>query len=71
MFTTLIFQLVHYVRALAIDPNDVNALNYKGLALFSLGQHNESIEYFDRVLNIDPNNFVALDNKRLAIDNLR
>jgi tetratricopeptide (TPR) repeat protein len=42
----------------------------KGLALASLGKHNESIEHFDKVLAIDPNNVVALDNKRLAIENL-
>ena len=57
-------------KVLDIDPNHDFALVSKGLALASLGKHNESIEHFDKVLAIDPNNVVALDNKRLAIEKL-
>jgi len=33
-------------------PYDILALSYKGLALYSLNENEEALEYFDRVLNI-------------------
>jgi tetratricopeptide (TPR) repeat protein len=56
--------------ALAIDPNDVNALYLKGTALSSLGMNQEAIEYFDRVLAIDPNDVDALTNKGVTLGSL-
>jgi tetratricopeptide (TPR) repeat protein len=60
----------YYDKVLAVDPNHVEALNFKGLALEALGQDEEAIGYYDKVLAIDPNNVVALQNKRLTIDRL-
>jgi tetratricopeptide (TPR) repeat protein len=57
----------YYDRSLAIDPNNVNALNEKGLTLVALGRHKEAIEYYDRALQISPNDAVILDNKDLAL----
>ena len=42
-------------RALAIDPNLVESLNNKGIALNNLGRYEEGIDYYDRALAIDPN----------------
>src|SRR5918999_167464 len=45
----------YFDRVLAIDPNFLEALHYKGSALNSLQRHQEAIEYYDRALAIDPN----------------
>jgi Flp pilus assembly protein TadD len=44
---------------LAIEPNNVNALNNKGIALDKLGRHEEAIAYLNRALAIAPNNVNA------------
>jgi tetratricopeptide (TPR) repeat protein len=58
-------------RVLAIDPNNVLALNNKGFSLFGLGKHKEAIEYYDKALSIDPNNITTLNNKKAAINKLQ
>ena len=55
---------------LVIDPNDVDALNNKVLALSNLGKFNESIEYYDKALAISPNDVYALNNKGFTLYNL-
>jgi hypothetical protein len=55
---------------LAIEPNDVHALNYKGAALKSLGNYTGAILYYDKVLAIEPNDENTLFNKGLALYNL-
>ena len=60
----------YFDKVLAIDPNDVDALNSKGVALDSLGNYTEAIEYFDKVLAIDPNDVDAIYNKGVAFENL-
>ena len=42
------------IKLLKIDPNHVNALNNKGLALNNLGKYEEAIDWFDKALEIDP-----------------
>ena len=60
----------YYDRALAIDPNHVNALYNKGVALGNLGRYQEAIKYYDRALAIEPNFVYALNNKANAIVSL-
>ena len=55
----------YYDKALAIDPDYVNALANKGLALYNLERHLEAIEYYDKALAIDPDYVNALANKGL------
>src|SRR5215475_7546895 len=50
-------------KLLAINPNDVNTLNLKALALSNLGRSDEAIELYDIILAIDPNDVGALNNK--------
>ena len=57
-------------KALAIDPNQVDALNNKGFALDSLGQHDEAIKWFHKALAIDPNDYGALNGKDAALAQL-
>jgi tetratricopeptide (TPR) repeat protein len=40
---------------LTIDPNDVVPISNKGLALYKLGDYNQSLAWFDKALSIDPN----------------
>ena len=49
---------------LAIQPNYVNVLNNKGLALQSLGNFTGAIKYYDKVLAIYSKNVIALKGKR-------
>jgi len=62
----------YYDRALAIDPNNVNALAYTGLSLLLGDNPNpaEAIEQFDKALAIDPNNVDTLAYKDLAVEKL-
>jgi tetratricopeptide (TPR) repeat protein len=51
-------------RALAIDPNDTDALNAKAYGMVAMEEFNQAIALFDKVLAIEPNNTDALDGKR-------
>ena len=57
-------------KALEIDPNDIDALNGKGDALYDLERYNEAIMYYDKVLQIDPNDTDALDMKKTGLKEL-
>ncbi len=59
-----------YDEILKVNPTHIKALNYKGLALASLGHYNEAIQWYDKVLDIDPNDISALNNKGVALYNL-
>jgi tetratricopeptide (TPR) repeat protein len=59
----------YYDKALALDPNYVNASYGKGAALASLGQHEEAIKYYDKALALDPNHVNALYGKGAALFN--
>ncbi len=59
-----------YDKALEIDPNYVDALNNKGVALGNLGKYEEVITCNDKILKIDPNYVDALNNKGVALGNL-
>ena len=60
----------YFDKALAIDPNEVNALTQKGVALVFLKRANQSIPYFDKALAINPKDVSTLTNKGLALGRL-
>ena len=60
-----------YDEILKVNPTHIQALNYKGLALASLGHYEESIQWYDKVLNIDPNDKDAKYNKGIALLSLK
>jgi tetratricopeptide (TPR) repeat protein len=64
------YALQLYDEILKVNPTYIPALNFKGLALASLGQYDEAIQLYDKVLNIDPTNVSALNNKGVAVYNL-
>jgi tetratricopeptide (TPR) repeat protein len=59
--------IVFYNKALAIDPNNVEALYYKGNALVKLGDSIGAIVLYDKALAIDPTNKKVLHNKGLLL----
>jgi tetratricopeptide (TPR) repeat protein len=64
------YALQLYDQLLKVNPTHIKALNYKGLALASLGHYDEAILWYDKVLDIDPTNISALNNKGVALYNL-
>ena len=59
--------ILYYDKALAFDPNDKDALNGKGDALYSLANdtqgYEKAIQSYDKALAIDPNDTYALNGK--------
>ena len=55
------------IEFLTRDQNNVEALLKKGLSLYYLRRHEESINYFDRVLEINPKSVLALHRKGSAL----
>ena len=62
--------LLHYDKALAINPNNTDVLNNKGAALAKLNNFDEAIASFDKALAIKPNNTDALNGKGAALGKL-
>ena len=58
------------IKLLAIDKNDTNAMDNKGIALDDLGKPQEAIVWYDKVLAIDKNDTNAMTNKGVALDDL-
>ena len=59
-----------YDEILSANPTHIHALNYKGLALASLGYYKEAIQWYDKVLKLDPNDSDAKYNKNIALLNM-
>jgi tetratricopeptide (TPR) repeat protein len=64
------YALQIFDEILKVNPIHIHALNYKGLAMASLGYYDEAIQWYDKVLNIDPTNVSALNNKGVVLYNL-
>ena len=63
-------KLLDILKALAIESNNAEALNNKGVVLANLGNYYEAIKYIDKALAMDPNDATALDNKQNILDAL-
>ncbi len=56
----------HYLRALQVDPLNVEALNSWGIFLSNVGhQFDEAVEVFDKALSLQPNSRNALLNRAM------
>ena len=62
--------IIYFDKILESDPQNVKALQNKGVALGNLERHSEAIYHFDKVLEIDPNNTDALNNIGAVFINL-
>ena len=57
----------YYDKALAIDPNDKDALDGKGNALYNQGNNKQAIQYYDKALAIDPHYTDAIYDRDTAL----
>ena len=55
------------IKYVDIDPNNVDALNNKGIILANQGNYTGAMDYFDKVLAIEPKNVGALINKGIIL----
>lgn len=46
--------VIEYDKALNIYPNNARALDYKGYALFRMGQYVEAIKILEKALTVEP-----------------
>jgi len=51
--------ILQFDQILKIDPNNVDALYYKGNTLSQTGKFDEAIPYYEKVLALDPHKFIA------------
>ena len=63
------YALQIYDEILKLNQTNISALNYKGLALASIGNYEEAIKMYNKVLAIDPDDLLALNNKGVALYN--
>jgi len=59
-----------YDTRLSVNPDDVDALHNKGVALHYLGRYEEAISTYDKVLALDSKYVNALHGKGAALSNL-
>ena len=62
--------LTSHDRALALDENDANAWEGRGVALGRLGRYEEAVASFDRALALDPQGASAWENRGVALSRL-
>jgi len=60
----------YFDKMLDKNATDIDALNYKGLALDKLGNFTGAVKYFDKVLSLDASNRFALKNEGYSLANL-
>lgn len=51
--------ILQFDQILKIDPENVDALYYKGNTLSKTDKFNEAIPFYEKVLNLDPHKFIA------------
>ncbi|RZB29436.1 MAG: hypothetical protein AEth_01164 [Candidatus Argoarchaeum ethanivorans] len=61
----------YYTKALEIDPKDVIAWYFKGIALRKLGRCEEEIRCYDKALEINPEYVYVWNNKGIALRKLK
>lgn len=52
---------------LKIDPENKDALNYKGMMLVGMNEYADAIKCFDRLIKLNPGDKEALNNKAIAL----
>jgi tetratricopeptide (TPR) repeat protein len=60
----------YYDKVLAVNANDTDTLNAKGLTLSQLRKYAEAIPFYDKILDMDPNDAYAFYIKDLTINQL-
>jgi tetratricopeptide (TPR) repeat protein len=52
---------------LEIEPQNKDAINYKGMMLVGMDEHKQAIKYFDQLIKMNPSDKEALNNKAIAL----
>lgn len=68
--TDPIDQIVHYSKAIEIDPDYSSAYNNRGIAKINLKQYDKAIKGLDKAILLDPNFPFAYNNRGVAKGNL-
>ena len=58
--------LKDYTRAIELDPNSVNAYNYRGIAYYRMHDYPRAVKDFTEAVRIDPRYAIAYNNRGLA-----
>jgi tetratricopeptide (TPR) repeat protein len=59
--------VVYFKKSIELNPKDLDAINYLGLALMSVGKNEEAISYFNRGLAVKAGTWEMVFNKGLAL----
>src|SRR3972149_4381904 len=51
--------ILQFEQILIIEPNNIDALYYKGNTLSQTGKFDEAIPFYEKVLHLDPHKFIA------------
>ena len=62
--------VTNYDAIIAIDPEDVNAWNNRGVALGNLGQYEDAVKSYDEAIRLDPENLDAINNRELVLSKM-
>ncbi len=57
--------------AIAIDPNDSEAINNKASGLFRMGNFNEALKYYEKYSELSPDNEYALFQQGICLVNMK
>jgi signal transduction histidine kinase len=61
--------IVWFDKALAINPNDYNAMRNKAVSLSKKGDEDAAIEWYDKALAVNPNDYDAMRAKGVSLAN--
>ncbi|MBF0488329.1 MAG: tetratricopeptide repeat protein [Nitrospirae bacterium] len=59
--------IVYFKKSLELNPKELDAMNYVGLALMAVGKNDEALTYFNRGLSLEPGTWEMVFNRGLAL----
>ena len=62
--------IIHFEKAIELNPNSAEAYNNWGFALNELKQYEEAIEKYKKAIELNPNNVNAYNNWGVALNEL-
>ncbi len=59
--------LASFDKAIAINPDDAYAWNFRGVALHELGRYTEAVASYDKAIAINPDYAEVKQNRKIAL----